>query len=114
MNSDGTTKICGGILIGALIGGAVALLYAPQSGRKTRKDIMRAASRAKNSTAALIEDTIDDVSDFINDLKARSLEVADQGKDLTDKARKEIMATIEQGQKVIDKQRQKLSEALGL
>ena len=113
MNDD-TTKIGGAILIGGLIGAAIALLYAPKSGRKTRKDIIRAARRAKNSTADLIEDTIFDVNDFINDLKEKSSEIADQGMDLTDKAKKEIMATLEQGQKVIDKQKQKISEALGL
>ncbi len=113
MNDD-TTKIGGAILIGGLIGAAIALLYAPKSGRKTRKDIIRAARRAKNSTADLIEDAIDDVNDFINDLKEKASDIADQGTDLTDKAKKEIMATLEQGQKAIDKQKQKISEALGL
>ena len=111
---DDTTKIGGAILIGGLIGAAIALLYAPQSGRKTRKDIIRAASRAKNSTTDLIEDTIDHVNDFINDLKEKASNIADQGTGLTDKAKKEIMATLEQGQKAIDKQKQKISEALGL
>jgi len=113
MNDD-TTKIGGAILIGGLIGAAIALLCAPQSGRKTRKDIMRAACRAKNSAAALIEDTIDDVNDFINDLTEKASDIADQGTDLTDKAKKEIMAILEQGQKAIDKQKQKFSEALGI
>jgi gas vesicle protein len=113
MNDD-TTKIGGAILIGGLIGAAIALLYAPKSGRKTRKDIIRAARRAKNSTADLIEDAIDDVNDFINDLKEKASDIAGQGTDLTDKAKKEIMATLEQGQKAIDKQKQKISEALGL
>ena len=113
MNDD-TTKICGAILIGGLIGAAIALLYAPKSGRKTRKDIIRAARRAKNSTVDLIEDTIDNVDDFMNDLKEKAIDIADQGKDLPDKAKKEIMAILEQGQKAIDKQKQKFSEALGL
>lgn len=113
MNDD-TTKIGGAILIGGLIGAAIALLYAPQSGSKTRKDIMRAARRAKNSTVDLIEDAVDDVSDFINDLKEKASEIADQGTDLTDTAKKEIMAILAQGQKAIDKQKQKFSEALGL
>ncbi len=113
MNDD-TTKIGGAILIGALIGAAIALLYAPKSGRETKKDITRAARRAKNSTVDLIEDTIDDVTDFVNDLRGKAADIADQGADLSGKARKEIMATLEQGQKAIEKQKQKVSEALGL
>ena len=34
-----------GMLLGGMIGAAIALLYAPQSGRKTRKDIERNAER---------------------------------------------------------------------
>jgi gas vesicle protein len=113
MNDD-TTKIGSAILIGGLIGAAIALLYAPKSGRKTRKDIIRAARRAKNSAADLIEDTLDDVNDFIKDLKEKASDIADQGTDLTDKAKKEILTTLEQGQKAIEKQKQKFSEALKL
>lgn len=113
MNDD-ATKIGGAILIGGLIGAGIALLYAPKSGRKTRKDIVRAARRAKNSTADLIEDTIDDVNNFINDLKEKASATGAQGTGLTDKAKKEIISILEQGQKAIDKQKQKFSEALGL
>jgi len=111
---DNAAKIGGAILIGGLIGAAIALLYAPKSGRETRKDIARAARRANNSTVDLIEDTIDDVNDFVNDLREKAADIVDQGVDLSDKAKKEIIATLEQGQKAIEKQRQKVSEALGL
>jgi gas vesicle protein len=111
--SDDTTKIGGAILIGGLIGAAVALLYAPKSGHKTRKDIIRAARHVKNSAGDLIEDTIDDVNDIIDDLKGKALDIVDQGTDLTDKAKNEIIATLEQGQKTIERQKQKFSEVLG-
>jgi gas vesicle protein len=112
--NENTTKIGGAILIGGLIGAAIALLYAPKSGRETRKDIKKAARRAKNSTVDFIEDTIDDVNDFINDLRDKAADIVDQGADLSEKAKKEIMASFEQGQKAIEKQKQKFSEALGL
>jgi len=110
---DNTTKIGGAILIGGLIGAAIALLYAPNSGRKTRKEIVRTARRVKNSTTDLIEDTIDDVNDIISDLKGKALDIVDQGAGLTDKAKNEIIATLEQGQKIIEKQKQRFSETLG-
>ena len=111
--NDNTTKIGGAILIGGLIGAAITLLYAPKSGRRTRKDIIRAARRVKNSTTDLIEDTIDDVHDIISDLKEKASDIVDEGAGLTDKAKKEIIATLEQGQKTIEKQKQRFSEALG-
>jgi len=112
--SNDATKIGGAFLIGGLIGAGIALLYAPKSGRKTRLDIIRVARRAKNSAADLLEDTVDDVNDLIKDLKAKASDIAEQGTDLSGKAKKEIMATLEQGQKTIEKQKQKFSEALNL
>ena len=111
--NDNMTKIGGAILIGGLIGAAIALLYAPKSGRETRKDIKRAARRAKNSTVDFIEDTIDNVNDFVNDLRDKAADIVDQGAGLSEKAKKEIMASLEQGQKAIEKQKQKFSETLG-
>jgi gas vesicle protein len=111
---DNATKIGGAFLIGGMIGAAIALLYAPKSGRETRKDITRSARRVKNSTVDLIEDAIDDVNDFVSDLKEKAADIVDQGVDLSDKAKKEIVITLEHGQKAIEKQRQKFSEALSL
>ena len=113
MNDD-VTKIGGAFLVGGMIGAAIALLYAPKSGRETRKDITRTARRVKNSTADLIEDTIDDVNAFVSDLKEKAADVVDQGVDLSEKAKKEIALTLEHGQKAIEKQRSRLSAALGL
>lgn len=114
MKNNNARQIGGAFLLGGLIGAAIALLYAPHSGAETRKEIARTARRVKNSAADLIEDTIDDVNDFASDLKEKALDVIEQGADLSDKARKEIAATLEHGQKKIEKQKKKLSEALGL
>ncbi len=111
---EDTTKLGAAILIGGMIGAAIALLYAPQSGRKTRKDITRVARRGKNFAVDLIDDTIDDVSDLVNDLKKQAGDVLVQGVDLSDKTKKEIVSVLEQGQKAIEKQKQKFAQALGL
>lgn len=111
--NDNISKIGGAVVIGGLVGAAVALLYAPQSGRRTRKDICRTARNVKNSATDMIEDTIDDFHDIVSDLRGKASDIIDQGAGLTDKAKKEIIATLEQGQKTIEKQKQKFSEALG-
>ena len=111
---EDTAKIGGAFLVGGMIGAAMAILYAPKSGRETRKDIRRAARSARNSTVDLIEDTIDDLNGFASEFKEKAADILDQGADLSEKAKKEIVITLEQGQKAIEKQRNKLSEALGL
>lgn len=68
MNKN-TTKIAGAFLLGGLIGASVALLYAPKSGRETRKDISKTARRIKNKSVDLAEEMIEDVNDLTNNVK---------------------------------------------
>jgi gas vesicle protein len=107
-------KIAGAFLVGSLIGAAVALLYAPQSGRETRKDIKKTARRIKKETVYLVEDTVDSINDFAGDVKDKVSDIIERGKDLSDGAKKEIIRNLEHGQKVIEKQRKRIVEALGM
>ncbi|MEW6213796.1 MAG: YtxH domain-containing protein [Nitrospirota bacterium] len=112
MNRD-STKIAGAFLLGGMIGAFIALLYAPKSGRETRKDISRAARRIKKETVDLVEETIEGVSNFADDMKDKATEIIERGKELSDDAKKEIVKTLEHGQKVIEKQKKRIIEALG-
>lgn len=107
-------KIALAFLIGGTVGACIALLYAPQSGRDTRKDIAKSARRVKKETAHLVEDAVDSINDFASDVKDKVSDIIDRGKDLSDDAKKEVLRNLEQGQKVIEKQRKKVIEALGL
>jgi gas vesicle protein len=114
MRNEDLVKVGAAFLIGGTIGAAIALLYAPQSGRETRKDIKRTARRIKNEATDLVEDTIDHIDDFVDETKDRVSEIIDRGVELSGAARKEIVKTLEQGQKALDKQKSRLMEAIGL
>jgi gas vesicle protein len=114
MEQDDVKKIAGAFLLGGFIGAAVALLYAPKSGRETRKDIARTARKVKKETVHLVEDAVDSINDFAGEVKDKVSDVIEQGKDLSDNAKKEILRNLEQGQKVIEKQKKRIVEALGL
>jgi len=60
---DDTTKLVGTLLLGGLMGAAIALLLAPKSGRETREDILRATRRAKDDTVDINWDALHDVND---------------------------------------------------
>jgi gas vesicle protein len=111
--SDDYRKIAGAFLIGGVIGAAVAILYAPQSGRQTRKDIAKTARKVKKETVHLVEDAIDSINDFAGDVKDKVTDIIDQGKDLSDSAKKEILKNLENGQKTIEKQKKRIIEAMG-
>lgn len=111
---DDYKKIAGAFLLGSVIGAAVALLYAPKSGRNTRKDIARTARRVRKETGHLVEDAVDSINDFAVDVKDKVTDVIERGRDLSDGAKKEIIRNLEQGQKMIEKQKKRIIEALGL
>lgn len=62
------------VLIGAAAGAAVALLYAPQSGAKTRRQLRRG-----------IEDAGDCIKDFAGNVGDQAGKYVERGKDVVEK-----------------------------
>jgi gas vesicle protein len=112
--SEDYRKIGGAFILGGLVGAAFALLYAPKSGRETRKDITKTARRIKKETVNLVEDAVESINDFADDVKDKVSDIIESGKDLSESAKKEILKNLEQGQKVIEKQKKRITEALGI
>jgi gas vesicle protein len=71
-------------LVGFATGAAMALLYAPQSGRKTRQMISRKAQEGKD----LIEETGSDLYEKGSDLYEKGREIADEAADIFERGRK--------------------------
>jgi gas vesicle protein len=63
-SNDGLLSLLAGIGVGAVLGAAVALLYAPQSGEVTRTQIRETA-----------EDTLNNVRSSLEELRAKVEEV---------------------------------------
>lgn len=62
---SGALSFVAGMLLGAVMGASLALLTAPQSGRKTRKRLIRAVSHARESAGDRWEDLADEVQDAV-------------------------------------------------
>jgi len=66
--------------VGALIGAGIALLYAPQSGKETRKLLVKKAKQLKGKAV----DTFENAQEFIKDRKADLAAVMHSGKEAVD------------------------------
>jgi len=106
--------IAGAFLIGGLIGAAIALLYAPKSGRETRRDISKAARNIKRDAGELVEDTIQSIDEFAGEVKDKATDIIERGLELSETAKKEVVKSLEYGQKIIEKQKKRIIEGLGL
>lgn len=67
-NSNSTGKVIGALMIGALVGAAIGVLFAPHKGSKTRHNIANGAKDLANSAKGLADDVKHQVSDSYDNL----------------------------------------------
>lgn len=56
-----------GLVLGAIIGAGVAMLTAPQPGRKTRKRIRKTAKRIQGNASDRLDDLAGDIKDKVDE-----------------------------------------------
>ncbi len=85
-NLNGTGKIIGALFLGALVGGALGVLFAPEKGSKTRSSIAEGAKDFASDLKKKIKEEADALR-----RKAEELEdmVEDEVEDVTDNIKKE-------------------------
>jgi gas vesicle protein len=66
MNNDNAKGFGIGLLVGAVIGGVIALLYAPKTGKETRQ---------------LIKDKVTELNEVVDAVKGKTTEVVDAVKE---------------------------------
>lgn len=103
MNSDDSKKILAGLVVGAILGAGLSLLFAPQSGKRTRKDIARFARKTKDKAEELASDLMESLSDLADEISDKTSEAISKGKGLTADAKKEILKAIERQKEKVEK-----------
>jgi gas vesicle protein len=73
----------GGLLLGSLAGAGVMLLMAPQSGKKTRKQLQRKGQKVRKQTAKTVKHKFEQVQDKANQV---STSIHEQVEDLQERA----------------------------
>lgn len=97
------------LVAGGIIGAGMALLMAPQSGERTRRDITRYARKVKTRTEDAVEDLSDTVNDLVEAVGDKTDELLEKGKDVAGSARKDLIRLIEEGASRLEKFRTRLS-----
>ncbi len=115
MGDDDGKVMMGALLVlaGAVLGAGVALLVAPQSGRETRKDIVRQAKKARRKVEGAAGDFADSVSGMVDTIELKSEALIEQGKDLAKDSKEAVLEAVEEGQKRLGRQRDRLAGLLG-
>ena len=95
-------------LAGSLIGAGVALLYAPQSGERTRQEIKEKAEMTIIRAHKIEEEIKDSLNQLIGDIRSKVNLLIEEGKDIAEDKKREILEAIEAGKKVLEEQKERL------
>lgn len=91
------------VFAGGVIGAGLALLFAPQSGSRTRKDILRYSKKARHSADEAVEDLVENVSTLVETIGEKTDDLLEKGKDVAGSARKDLIRLIEEGASKLEK-----------
>lgn len=100
------------LLAGAVVGAALALLYAPQSGRRTKKDIKRFAVKSVNRLDDLQGDIRDHVVDWIDGITEIVKDGADRGKKLSTQGYDQVLQGFDIVKKCVEDGRSRVEQLI--
>jgi len=92
-------KTAAALIVGALLGAGVALLFAPQSGRKTRRNIRRFAEKAGDKVGAARAELQHSINITIRDVEKKLQEGLSHGMDWTDSKIVDLRRALEAARK---------------
>jgi gas vesicle protein len=95
-----------GLVVGGLIGAAIMMIYAPQSGAKTRKMLRKKAMALRNQASETAEDARERAEEALDAAVERAREASDELRDRVEHIQK-------RGQKTLDEQKERVSELVG-
>jgi len=101
------------LLAGGMAGAAVAFLYAPQSGLRTRKDIRRLAGNTVDRLNALQGGIREQVQSWIDDVTEVVQDGVDRGGQLGAEGREHVLQGFDIAKKHIEEGRGRIEQLIG-
>jgi gas vesicle protein len=92
MARDNTSGLIGWLVVGAILGAAVALLLAPESGAKTRRKLRNQAERGRKT----ILESGQEIFDRGRELYERGREIAEGAAEMFERGRRIAEKTIDE------------------
>jgi gas vesicle protein len=102
MAENGIKQAAVFLFAGAIVGAAVALLYAPQSGARTKKDIKRFARTTVDRIDDLQTAIHDKVSDWVDDMTEVVKDGVDRGQKLGADGYKRVLQGFDNASKCVE------------
>jgi len=85
--SNDTGKVVGALLLGAAIGGAIGILFAPDKGSRTRKKMMAKGTDLTDSMKDKFDDFMEDIKEELEAVKSKANDYMGNGVSKTEKSK---------------------------
>jgi gas vesicle protein len=102
---------CISFIVGSVLGASIALLYAPQSGEVTRQEMREKTERTIIKAHRLEDELKCTISQLIGNVKLKASQLIEDGKEIAEDKKEEILAAIDAGKKALEKERSKLEKS---
>lgn len=97
---------------GGLVGAGLALLLAPQSGRETRRGIIRYAKTFGGRTHHAVYDFGNSLGEFIDSIGEKANEILNSDTEMSEEAKRGLLTALERGQERLERQKRKLAQMI--
>ena len=98
---------------GGIVGAGLGLLFAPRTGKQTRRDIARLARDVGRKTDKAVHSFADNVTDLAETAGKKAAGMVRSGKEMTHTAKKELLAAFERGEKGLKRQTRRMASMMG-
>jgi len=104
-------QLAAALIIGGIIGAGIALLFAPQSGLRTRRQIRHAGEKLMNRVEAAKLDMRHMLANLSEDLAERLEQDIERGREWSEAQVERLRSAMESGRNVIRSEIEKLRDA---
>jgi len=102
---NGIKSLLTGLLFGGILGAGTMLLFAPQSGSKTRAEVQRRAAQLREDTTEAVMDRVDQVKSKTGQIKAgvksKAADLEHKGRDLLARGLNNVSQAARAGKKAV-------------
>jgi gas vesicle protein len=102
MASLSKSQAAGLLITGAVVGAAVALLYAPKNGAQTRRDLRKFSKRMVNRLDDLQDNIRDQVTDWVEDVNSAVKDGLNAGMELSTQGYEHVIEVLDSAKKAVE------------
>jgi len=106
-NGNGATLF----VVGSLLGAGIALLLAPQTGRKTRRDILYLGKMAKNKSKQVQLEMSHAIDNLVEGISEKVEDGIERSREWTDKTTEGVLQALSSGKQYLQKEIEKVIHA---